>query len=195
MKVNHVFREAKQADLEGFRAINNLVPKLKPIDPVMKVVARFGPALFLIPLGISYLFAKRYQSEKHRQKLSQAILGTLIVYMINTPLRRLIDRPRPYYSHTRVHRLDPVHSRQSLPSDHATVSFAVARAFRGEPPILRIPTYLLAALISFARVYSGEHYPFDVLSGAVIGLETERQVENNWDAIEDRIENAVKQIE
>lgn len=191
MNVNRALRDAREIDLEGFRAVNNLAPKLKPVDPVMKVVSRFGPALFLIPLGIAYVFTKRYQSEKHRQKLPQAVLGTILAYLFNTPLRRLVGRPRPYYSHTRVHRLDPVHHQPSLPSDHATVSFVIARAFRDEPLILRVPTYALAALISFGRVYSGEHYPFDVLSGAVIGLGIEKQVEDNWDAIEERVEKVI----
>ena len=66
----------------------------------------------------------------------------------------------------------------------------IARTFRKEPLILRIPTYFLAGLISFGRVYSGEHYPSDVLTGAAVGLEIESMVERNWDAIEDRIEAA-----
>jgi undecaprenyl-diphosphatase len=191
MNINYAINKVQNYDLEGFRAINNLVPKLKPINQFMKIVARFGPALFLIPIGFAYPFSKRYQSEKHRQKLSQAVVGTILVYIFNTPLRRIVGRRRPYFTHSNVHRLDPIHHQPSLPSDHATVSFAVARVFRRESFILKIPTYILAGLISFARVYSGEHYPSDVLIGAAIGLEIETIVERNWDAIEDGIEAAV----
>jgi undecaprenyl-diphosphatase len=188
MKIKSYLNRAIEIDLEAFRSINNRVPQWKAIDPAMRLIARFGPALFLIPLAGSYLFSRRFRSETHRQKLSQAIVGTVLVYLFNTPLRRIIKRPRPYFTHSGVHRLDPVHHQPSLPSDHATVSFNVARSFRSEPWDLRIPTYLLAALISFGRIYSGEHYPSDVLAGAIIGLAIETQVEKNWDSIEDRIE-------
>jgi undecaprenyl-diphosphatase len=192
MQVKNQLDKVEQLDLEGFRSINNLVPKWKAINPFMRVVARFGPVLFLIPLAISYVFSRRFRSEKHRQKVSQALVGTVFVYLFNTPFRRIIGRKRPYFVHSGVHRLDPVHHQPSLPSDHATVSFNVARSFRNEPLLLMIPTYLLAALISFGRVYSGEHYPADVLAGAAIGLTIETLVEKNWDSIEDRIEKVVQ---
>ena len=194
MEIQSAINTMKNYDLEGFRAINDLVPKLKPINSFMRIVARYGPLLFLGPLGLTYLFSKRYTSENHRQKLSQALVGVAFVYAFIPALQRVIGRPRPYFSHSGVHRLDPVHHIPAFPSGHATLSFTVARAFRGEPLILRIPTYILAAIISFGRVYSGEHYPVDVLTGATIGLEIETLVERNWDTIEDRIESAANSV-
>jgi undecaprenyl-diphosphatase len=35
---------------------------------------------------------------------------------------------------------------------------------------LRVPLFVLAALIAFSRVYVGVHYPFDVLAGALLGV-------------------------
>ena len=58
----------------------------------------------------------------------------------------------------------------SFPSGHATVSFACATVLALAVPRLRVPLFVLAALISFSRVYVGVHYPLDVLAGAVLGV-------------------------
>jgi undecaprenyl-diphosphatase len=58
----------------------------------------------------------------------------------------------------------------SFPSGHATVAFACATVLALAVPRLRVPLFVLAALIAFSRVYVGVHYPFDVLAGAVLGV-------------------------
>ncbi len=181
-------QKAEKFDLSVFRSINNLVPQFKAIDPFMHFVARYGPVLFIFPLGLSYFLMKKQQHHEDQLNVYQALVGIGFVYLINTPLRWLVRRPRPYFSHRRVHRIDPVHHQPSFPSDHATVSFVMATTFRNTPPVLRIPTYLFAALISFTRVYSGEHYPSDVLGGSVIGIGVGLLMEKKWHFINEKIE-------
>ena len=55
----------------------------------------------------------------------------------------------------------------SFPSSHAALSFA---AIPFLPKKWVIPWVVLAALISFSRVYFGLHYLSDVIAGAAIGL-------------------------
>ena len=61
----------------------------------------------------------------------------------------------------------------SFTSSHATNHFAIA-AFISMTlgmvlPLIRWPFYLWAASIAFGQVYVGVHYPFDVISGALLG--------------------------
>jgi undecaprenyl-diphosphatase len=79
--------------------------------------------------------------------------------------KALIPRHRPY-----EHQLGPHSSTHSFPSGHAATSFACATVLAHYVPHLRVPLYVLAALIAFSRVYNGMHYPTDVLAGAILGV-------------------------
>ena len=58
----------------------------------------------------------------------------------------------------------------SFPSGHASTSFACATVLGSFAPRLRVPLYVLAALIALSRTYVGVHFPLDVLAGAAWGL-------------------------
>lgn len=84
-------------------------------------------------------------------------------------LKSVVDRPRPF---SVLPQADPLFGGTvgaSLPSGHATTSFAGAVVlgylFRAAAPAL-VP---LALAVAFSRVYVGVHYPLDVLAGAAIG--------------------------
>ena len=51
----------------------------------------------------------------------------------------------------------------SFPSGHSATSFACAALLAWLTPLPKVPLYALAALIAFSRVYTGVHYPLDVL--------------------------------
>jgi undecaprenyl-diphosphatase len=58
----------------------------------------------------------------------------------------------------------------SFPSDHAAAGFAIVAVLIAFRPKVGIAAALFAILMCYARVYVGNHYPGDVLAGAVIGL-------------------------
>ncbi len=76
-------------------------------------------------------------------------------------------RPRPP-----VHRIGPHAGGYSFPSGHASTSFACATMLSAFAPRLRVPLYALATLIALSRLYNGDHYPTDVLAGAILGTAT-----------------------
>jgi undecaprenyl-diphosphatase len=59
----------------------------------------------------------------------------------------------------------------SFPSGHSAVSFGMALVISYFYPIIwiQIVSYFVAAFISLSRVYVEEHYPLDVIFGAVLG--------------------------
>ncbi|MGB2983509.1 MAG: phosphatase PAP2 family protein [Candidatus Bipolaricaulia bacterium] len=84
-------------------------------------------------------------------------------------LKALFGRSRPESVGVglRFHAIDTY----AFPSGHATTSFALAwLVSRTYPhPAAVIFVYLIASMIAFSRVYVREHYPLDVLFGALFG--------------------------
>ncbi len=94
----------------------------------------------------------------------------LIAESVSAALKGAIDRDRPPLSNPDPEPLVQLPATHSFPSGHATVAFACATVLSLAVPRLRLPLFMLAALIAFSRVYVGVHYPFDVLAGALLGV-------------------------
>ncbi|MCX3266728.1 phosphatase PAP2 family protein [Pedobacter agri] len=100
-------------------------------------------------------------------------MGDLIASRLIKPL---VSRVRPCndfnLANDIIHRV-PCGSGLSFPSAHATNHFAIAVFLIGLfysrwKPILPIGIFW-AAIVSFAQVYVGVHYPVDVATGALLG--------------------------
>ncbi len=84
-------------------------------------------------------------------------------------LKEIIARPRPCQVLPDIVSAMNCPRNFSFPSNHAAVSFAAAtlisRCFRPAAVLV----FIFALLIGYSRVYSGVHYPADVLGGALYG--------------------------
>jgi undecaprenyl-diphosphatase len=100
-------------------------------------------------------------------------LGVLIASIaIFRMFKLLFARPRPILV------VSPLRSKfldsYSFPSGHATTSFALAWVISAcyPHPIVQVSVYLVAITISVSRIYMKEHYPLDVMCGALLGTFT-----------------------
>ncbi len=58
---------------------------------------------------------------------------------------------------------------KSFYSNHTSNMFTMA-VYTGQfIPALKLPTFLIASLIGYSRIYNGVHYPSDVLAGGLAG--------------------------
>jgi undecaprenyl-diphosphatase len=90
--------------------------------------------------------------------------------LVNQPMK-LAARHRPRRTQLGVpeSRWVTMPSSASFPSGHSASAAAFCVATSAVVPELRWPLRLAAAVVAFSRVYTGVHYPGDVLVGASVG--------------------------
>ncbi|MFD5146338.1 bifunctional phosphatase PAP2/diacylglycerol kinase family protein [Streptomyces sp. NPDC058401] len=90
---------------------------------------------------------------------------------INTVGKWSVRRPRPVLDGVPARRQLGTQPRTtSFPSGHAASAFAFTAGVALESPLWGAAVAPLAASVAFSRVYTGVHYPSDVLAGAALGV-------------------------
>jgi undecaprenyl-diphosphatase len=136
---------------------------LDPVFEGLSLIGSFGAIWLVLALAISGF-------SWSRPWLWTRIGATiLIAESVSGALKAQLERDRPPVVDPDPEPLMRLPGTHSFPSGHATVSFACATVLALAVPRLSVPLFVLAALISFSRVYVGVHYPFDVLAGALLG--------------------------
>ncbi|OPG94462.1 hypothetical protein B2I21_31255 [Chryseobacterium mucoviscidosis] len=152
-------------DYELFHWVNQQAGQLTYLNGIMIFLAQFS--LFMFPVGmIVYWISK---SQRNRMMVLQAILAACSGTAVSFITGHLLYRDRPFVSHSVIQLISHT-ADASFPSDHATVAFACATVFWLGHVRYRWGWVLVAACIAFARVWSGVHYPSDVIAGALVGV-------------------------
>jgi membrane-associated phospholipid phosphatase len=129
----------------------------EPARAVMQLGTR--AAMLVIALAVAVT--------AHRWRGPLAIvLAWGLAWLATNRAKAIIERPRP----------DPDLWRDTpggwgYPSGHTSSAFAVATVVAALlPGRWRWVPFALAAVVGFARMYVGVHYPMDLIGGALIGL-------------------------
>jgi undecaprenyl-diphosphatase len=159
--------------------ITGLAGRFSPLDWLASYLANdfFIPAsMALIAAGL--WFAGKTKEERRRNQWG--FIYALVGLGISALVVQLIDlhyfRARPYIVFPQlipqVERLFYEPTVSSFPSFPAAVTFAFALGIWLENKRAGVLLFIMAALMSLARIYIGIHYPSDILAGAAIGLTT-----------------------
>lgn len=96
-------------------------------------------------------------------------LGTALSIACGLGLKQVFQENRPCQAiHVATVEACPGPADYSFPSDHTIIAFALAVGLLLVSRKLGIVAVVLAAIEGFSRVYLGQHYPHDVLAGAVL---------------------------
>jgi undecaprenyl-diphosphatase len=158
-------------DLNGsiFDAINDLAGHVTVADDLMKFAAQY--VIFAVfALVVASWFVRAGNDQSRRLAVYTAVVTGALSYLAIVVIHHFYTHQRPFVSRDHVVLLIKHSADSSFPSDHATAAFALAAGIAVYRPRYGLMLLSLAVLISFARVYVGLHYPFDVLAGAAIGI-------------------------
>jgi membrane-associated phospholipid phosphatase len=154
-------------DVDVFRFINGSLsnPFLDTIMPVFSGNPVFIPALVLLCLLLLW--------KGGRRGVICVLMVVLIVSLgdgvICRMIKQAVGRDRPFLSLSDVHCLLGKSHSGSMPSSHAANWFAgtmVAFIYYRRSVWIMLP---MAVLVGLSRIYTGMHYPSDVLAGSILG--------------------------
>jgi membrane-associated phospholipid phosphatase len=157
-----VFREL---DVALFRWVNGLgSPALDPF-----VTAFNGGNLFKrLAIAAAVLLAWK---GGRKGRVCLLFLGLTLAIgdaLVCSTIKKAVARPRPFAQLEDVRNVAGQGRSASMPSSHAANSMAIAIVIGMFYRRSRYVVYPVAAMVSFARVYSGVHFPSDVLVGAAL---------------------------
>ena len=155
---------------------NNDINLLRDINPrypnniLFKTISSTTyPLAAAIPAGI--LAISLINNHPNSEKNAYEIAISLAVAAAGTEaLKIIINKPRPYQTYPDIYP-DQIENGNSYPSGHTSIAFALATslALTSQKCCIAFPAYLWAVSVGYSRLYLGQHYPSDVLAGALVG--------------------------
>ena len=163
-----LLRRLGRVDRAAYRAVAEMSTPL--LDGPLRQVshfANFSKPWFLVA-GVLALFGG---ARGRRAALTGVAAIGLTSFVVNQPMKLAGERGRPDRTTLGVpeSRWVRMPSSTSFPSGHSGSAAAFAVSVGDVLPRLRLPLRAAAAVVIFSRVYTGVHYPADVVVGAAVG--------------------------
>ena len=163
-----ILRQFGRLDRAAYRAVAEMsTPVLdRPLRRVSDF-ANFSKPWFLVAAALALVGGARGR----RAAVTGVAAIALTSLVVNQPMKLAGERRRPDRSQLGVpeSRWVSMPSSTSFPSGHSGSAAAFAVAVGDELPELRLPLRAAAAVVAFSRIYTGVHYPSDIVAGAVVG--------------------------
>lgn len=154
-----------------FQFINGWVGKWPLLDGIMRLLVNDYGLTTAMALGLVALWfegGERAEREGNQRAVLMAILSVMLANVLLKLCNMVYFRPRPFETHA-VNLLFYHPTDSSLPSNVATVGFALAVSLWTWNRRAGLAFGIAAILLGLSRVFCGVHYPGDVLAGVVLG--------------------------
>ena len=140
----------------------------RALDPVMMALTDPGRWKIPILIAIGGLFLTR----RLRGLIGLLVLAATLAMsdqLSAKVIKPLVHRPRPSVVLADARPLFGIRRSYAFPSVHAVNFSAAVPIVAAVFPQAAVPAATLAALVCLSRVYVGDHWPSDVLVGALLG--------------------------
>jgi undecaprenyl-diphosphatase len=96
------------------------------------------------------------------------VIGLIII----APVKKLVERERPFEKMESIKVLEPKPTSRSFPSWHAynVTSQGLLVGYLLNSMIITILAIVFTLLVAFSRIQLGVHYPIDVIVGFILGI-------------------------
>lgn len=159
------FKPAREVDDRVFDAVASWhSPLLDRAMPELSIVATKSR----LWMGIAALLAIFGGPKGRRTAIEGMVAIGVTSFVVNIPLKSAVRRKRPIDEVPEERRLAKPES-YSFPSGHTASAAAFSGIVGTAYPELWLPINGLASMVGFSRVYTGVHYPGDVLGGWIVG--------------------------
>jgi undecaprenyl-diphosphatase len=156
-------------DLYLFNLINGFAGKWLWLDNLEMFFAQY----FEWFLWLTLILFLVINTKKNWKMFLEAFLAAIISKFILAEIIRWIwFRPRPFVSLNFIPLISQSAEESAFPSGHASFYFALSTIVYIYNKKVGIIFYIASTLIVLARVYSGVHWPADILAGAGLGILT-----------------------
>ncbi len=157
---------AQSAEFIYLRGVNPRYPN----NPYYKAFSSTAkPISFAVPFGILAVSLIK-EDKKLEMDAYEMTAGLVMTAVATEALKELVKRERPYVTHNDIYP-DETDNDYSFPSGHVSLAFSTATSvfLISKKWYYTVPAFAWASGVAYSRIYLGQHYPTDVLAGAIVG--------------------------
>jgi len=163
--VKDFFSFINSLDMIIFNGVNQFASKNFLVDTLAIFFADFFQYVLILSLAIFLVV----NFKKYWKMVIEALVSAVFArFAVNEIIQLFWQRPRPFVNNN-VNLLFE-HLGPSFPSGHAAFFFAISTIVFLYNKKAGLLFFLASIIISLARVFSGIHWPTDILVGAIVGV-------------------------
>ena len=157
----------EQLNLALFHLINQYAGLNPVIDTLAIFAAEYMPVIVILALAILWILKGNNSRDVILYGIYAAIIGLVINYIIGL----VYFHPRPFMIGLGT-QLFQYPAETSFPSDHTTfmVSIALMLLYFKETRVYGVILLILGLIGGLARVFSGVHFPLDILGSIMVSI-------------------------